>query len=128
MFYGLANYEDYYKEKLSVFVALAPVTKLDHTNTTLFHLAASMYDEIDDAFDLFNIHSVLNNTWYTSKTASLFCNLLPPICLALEGLFVSSNTQWDDKDRFQVYMNHEPNGSSTKAILHYTQTLKEGRF
>lgn len=128
MFYGLANYEEYYKEKISVFVALAPVTKLDNTNTTLFHLAGDMYDEIADAFDLFNIHSVLNRTWYTSDAASLFCNMLPPICKALEGLFVSSNTKYDDTDRFQVYMNHEPNGSSTRAILHYTQTLKEGRF
>jgi len=25
-------------------------------------------------------------------------------------------------------MNHEPNGSSTKAILHYTQNLKMARF
>lgn len=120
MFYGLANYEDYYKDKLSVAVMLAPVTMLPNTNTTLFHLAADLYDEIDDAFYTLNIHSVLNNTWYTSKTVALFCNLVPPICKALEGLFVSSNTKWDDTDRFEVYMNHEPNGSSTKAIMHYT--------
>jgi pimeloyl-ACP methyl ester carboxylesterase len=128
VFYGLAENEDYYKDKMSVFVALAPVTMLPNTDCTLFHLASDLYDEIDDLFDTLNIHSVLNNTWYTSTTVKLFCNAIPPICLALESIFVTNNTEYDDADRFQVYMNHEPNGSSTKAILHYTQNLKEARF
>ena len=128
MFYGLANWEDYYKEKISIFVALAPVTMLPNTDTTLFHLASDFYDELDDTFDLLNIHSVLNNTWYTSDTVAVFCNLLPPFCLALESLFVSNDTEYDDQDRFQVYMNHEPNGCGVKALLHYTQNLKEARF
>lgn len=89
MFYGLANYEEYYKEKMSIFIALAPVTKLHNTNCTLFKLAASMYDELDDALSLLGIHSVLNSSWYTDDTVALFCNMLPPICKALEGLFVS---------------------------------------
>jgi lysosomal acid lipase/cholesteryl ester hydrolase len=96
MFYGLANWEDYYKDKISIFVALAPVTMLPNTDTTLFHLASDFYDELDDTFDLLNIHSVLNNTWYTSDTVALFCNLLPPFCLALESLFVSNDTEYDD--------------------------------
>jgi len=91
-------------------------------------LAAEFYDEIDDALGLFNIHSLLNNTWITSGASSLVCNTIPWFCLALEQLFVTSDTEFDDKDRFQVYMNHEPNGSGTKAILHYAQNMKESRF
>lgn len=100
MFYGLANWESYYKEKMSIFIALAPVTMLPNTDTELFRLASDFYDELDDTFDLLGIHSVLNNTWYTSDTVSVFCNLLPPFCLALESLFVSNDTEYDDQDRF----------------------------
>lgn len=128
MFYGLAENEDYLKTKVNLFVALAPVTMLPNTKTTIFNLASDLYDEVDDLLNTLNIHSVLNNTWYTSTTVALFCNVLPPICLALESIFVTCNTKYDDKDRFQVYMNHEPNGSSTKAVLHYTQNMKEARF
>jgi pimeloyl-ACP methyl ester carboxylesterase len=128
MFYGLANYEEYYKEKISIFVALAPVTMLPNTDTLLFNLAADFYDELEDTLDLLNIHSVLNYTWLNSATAKLFCNALPPFCLALESLFVSNDTEYDDQDRFQVYIDHEPNGSSVKALLHYAQNLKESRF
>ena len=128
MFYGLANYESYYKNRLSVFVALAPVTMLPNTETELFVLASDLYDEIDDFFNFWNIHSVLNNTWYTSATTKIFCDAFPPFCLALERLFVSSDPTYDDQDRFNVYMDHEPNGASTKALLHFTQNMKEARF
>jgi len=59
-------------------------------------LAADLYDEIDDTFDLLGIHSVLNDTWYTSGTTALFCNAIPSLCLALEKLFVSSDPTYDD--------------------------------
>lgn len=128
MFYGLANFEEYYKHKLSIFIALAPVTMLPNTDAAIFKLAAEMYDLIDDELNLLGIHSVLNNTWLSSTTAKVFCAALLPICLALEGLFVSNDPEYDDQDRFQVYIDHEPNGSSTKALLHYAQNLKESRF
>jgi hypothetical protein len=48
MFYGLANFEKYYKEKLSIFIALAPVTMLPNTDAGIFKLSADMYDLIDD--------------------------------------------------------------------------------
>ncbi len=96
MFYGLSEYESYYKNKISIFVALAPVTMLPNTQTEAFKIASNLYDEIDDTFNLLNIHSVLNSTWYTSGTTKLFCNAIPSLCLALEALFVSSNTDYDD--------------------------------
>lgn len=128
VFYGLSEFEDLYKDKMSIFVALAPVTKLTNTDCALFHIASDLYDEIDDTLSTLRIHSVLNYTWYTSETAKIFCNTIPSLCLALESIFVTNNTDYDDQDRFQVYMNHEPNGSSVKALLHYTQNMKEDRF
>jgi hypothetical protein len=96
MYYGLAENEAYYKEKMSIFVALAPVTMLPNTQAEIFKFAADFYDELDDTLNLFNIHSVLNQTWYTSATTKLFCNAIPAFCLLLERLFVSSDPTYDD--------------------------------
>jgi hypothetical protein len=96
MFYGLSNFESYYKDKVSIFVALAPVTMIPNTQVDAFKIGADLYDEIDDTFDLLGIHSVLNDTWYTSGTTALFCNAIPSLCLALEKLFVSSDPTYDD--------------------------------
>jgi len=36
MFYGLAENEAYFKDKVSIFVALAPVTQISHTEAAIF--------------------------------------------------------------------------------------------
>ena len=100
MFYGLSNFESYYKEKMSVFVALAPVSMIPNTEAEIFKFAADFYDELDDTMNLLGIHSVLNATWYTNATTKIFCNSIPAFCLLLEKLFVSSDPAYDDQDRF----------------------------
>lgn len=128
MFYGLSEFEDYYKDKIALFVALAPVTKIPNTSELVFKAAADFYDEIDDACNLFGVHSVLNNTWLTNGATKLFCGVVPFFCRTLESIFVTSDTKYDDVDRFGVYMAHEPNGSSVQSILLYAQNMKEDRF
>lgn len=44
MFYALAHNEAYFKEKVSIFVALAPVTKISHSKTPFFEYVAMFYD------------------------------------------------------------------------------------
>lgn len=46
----------------------------------------------------------------------------------MQSWFVNSDPDIDDTDRFRIYMAHNPNGISTKSILHYVQTYKEQRF
>lgn len=128
MFYGLAKNEAYFKDKISIFIALAPVTKISHQTSALFAWMAAFYDELDDAIGILNIHSLLNYTWLNSEIEGLFCGLLPPLCKLMEALFITNNPTLDDSDRYEVYLSHMPNGTSTKAVLHYAQTLKEDRF
>lgn len=128
MFYGLAHNEAYFKDKVSVFVALAPVTQIAHTQAAIFQWLSLFYDEFDDTLNTLNIHSILNNTWYNSDIEKVFCGLLPPLCKLMEALFITQNPALDDSDRYNVYLGHMPNGSSTKAVLHYAQNLKEDRF
>ena len=59
---------------------------------------------------------------------SLFCGTIPKFCELIESFFASKETSLDDDDRFAVYMGHEPNGASVKALLHYAQNMKEDRF
>jgi hypothetical protein len=105
---------------VSIFVALAPVTQISHAQALIFRWLAHFYDEIDDVLNLLHIHSMLNSTWYNSDIEKVFCGLLPPLCKLLEKLLITKNPALDDTDRYEVYLGHMPNGSSTKAILHYT--------
>jgi hypothetical protein len=58
----------------------------------------------------------------------LFCSPFAALCEAVEYLFVSHDIAADDKDRFEVYMDHEPNGASVQTMLLYAQNMKRDRF
>ena len=60
MFSALAHDEAYYADKVNLFVALAPVTKIANTEDPLLKLTILFYDDIERTADLFRIHSVLN--------------------------------------------------------------------
>lgn len=128
MFTGLSENQDYFKDKVPIFVALGPVSKISHTQSTVLRWAADFYDLLADGADLFGIHELLGQNWFTSSATSLFCTHTAVFCELLAELFVNKHPELDDNTRFSVYMGHEPNGTSVKSILHYAQNMREDRF
>lgn len=128
MFYGLAEAESYFVNKVSVFVALAPVTKIPNTRAAVIQYAVDFYNELDDAFDLFGIDHLLGMNWLTNTTTKLFCNSMIEFCLLLEGLMATNDPDLDDADRYQVWLDHSPNGMSVRSLMIYAQNIKEDRF
>ena len=118
----------YFSDKVPLFVALGPVTQISHTQAGIFQFASVFYTELADACSLLGIHELLGANWFTSGVTQLFCSNIPAFCELIAELFVNQHPELDDNDRFAVYMGHEPNGASVKAILHYAQNMKEDRF
>jgi len=92
---------------------------IPYTESTLIHLMADFYDEINFNVNLFNVYELFGQNWFTSEATHLFCTALFFICDELEKWFVSSDPDADNIDRFKVYMDHEPNGTPTRSLLHY---------
>ena len=65
MFYGLAVEEEVFKDKVSIFIALAPVTKVTNEEAEIFRFTSNFYDEIDGTLNLLGIHELLGANWLT---------------------------------------------------------------
>ena len=63
MFYALAKYGDSMREKLSLFVALAPVTKITNQKAELISVAADLYVAIKDAAELIHLYEIGGTNW-----------------------------------------------------------------
>lgn len=100
MFVGLAEKEAYFKDRVSIFVALAPVTKLPNTEDQFWRNMSGNYNMIEDTLRMLGIHSILNDTWFNSGVTSLTCNLAPWFCLDLNAMMTSGDTIYDSKARF----------------------------
>ena len=58
MFYALAETQDYIASKVSVFVSLAPILKLSHTDSKVLKFITHFYDVLDDASNLLGIYAL----------------------------------------------------------------------
>ena len=128
MFYALATDEASFKDKMSLYVALGPVTKITNTQSELLQFFSKFYDALSTTTSLLNIHALFQNNWVTAGAMDLLCTHIDTLCKLVESFFVTNKTSLDDDARFKVYMGHEPNGASVKSMLHYAQNLREDRF
>ena len=63
MFYALSKYGDSMREKLSLFVALAPVTKITNQKAEVISVAADLYVAIKDAAKLIHLYEIGGTNW-----------------------------------------------------------------
>ena len=106
MFAALSENQSYFADKVPIFVALGPVTKVSHTEAELAKFSVNFYDELADTCSLLGIHELLGANWFTSGVSQLFCSNIPEFCKLISALFVTHNPSLDDNDRFGVYMGH----------------------
>jgi len=128
LYYALSEDNAWFSNKISLFVALGPVTKLPNTQAALMQLSAEFYGPLDDAINLFNMYEFLGDTWFTSTATNLFCGTVAWFCEAIERSIATSDPNADDNDRFEVYMGHFPSGSPMQSLMHYAQNYREDRF
>jgi hypothetical protein len=122
MFYGISNDQDYWKERLNLYVALAPVTRLNNCGSQLFVWASSIYKALLATLNLVKVWSILGGP--ASVGTKVACGLFPPLCQFAEGFLITSDPSLDDPQRFQVYMGHFPAGASVQSVIHYAQMMK----
>jgi hypothetical protein len=98
MFYALQAEPDYWKSKLNLFVALAPVTRLQNTTSDLFKYSAKAVNLIQDAFNFAHVWSTLGQG--SAAATKIACGLVPSFCQLMEGFLITHDPKLDDEDRF----------------------------
>jgi len=120
MFIALTMNLPYYQEKVNLFIALAPIARLDHTTSTLLKLIASQVDFFEwVAVDVCGFYDMFPPNFMDNEVTALFCSILTPVCDAFLELFCDEDPDVDNMDRTETYMTHIPAGASYKCFTHY---------
>ena len=61
LFYALSKNQDLWKEKINLFVALAPVTRLNDSPNELFNNLAKYFESYRKLFRIFGINEVFTD-------------------------------------------------------------------
>jgi hypothetical protein len=122
MFAGASLLQDYYKDRLSLFVALGPVTMLPNVSLSQLKYAGNHYGQIDDAVWMSGMHSIGSSAdpgWVSRQATNLFCKAVPEFCYNWTDSWENSDPSTDDMDRFKVSTGHNGGETPMKSILHF---------
>ena len=128
MFYALAEHEDDYADKISVFIALGPVVRLNYCKSDLLTFIGKNDELILDVFEFFGIYEIFPANWFDSTAVKLICGVLPDLCELAVSIFADEDTSLDDEDRLSVYLSHFPAGTSLKCLDHFAQLMSAPTF
>lgn len=126
MFSALSESPDYFTDKVPLFVALGPVSKIPKSGIPFINFVAKFYGMIDKTAKMLNQYE-LGGTKHPEGGSNM-CTFVPKLCIYMSAMFVNTGPSYDDPDAYAVYSAHGPNGTSLNDILHYAQNLKEDRF
>jgi len=127
IFASLSRNESKYANKVSIFVALGPVLKMEYQSSPLLAFIAQNYSLVAGTFSTLGIYEVPAN--FLANTAfKVFCGIVPKACSLVNTLLFTSDTSVDDTDRYAVYMGHFPSGASIKCLLHFAQLTNSRKF
>ena len=128
MFYALSHLEESLASKITLFIAMAPVTLMNHQTSPLVNFIARHLSLITKTARLLHINEFFPANYLTTGTFRLICGTIPDLCKLFESMLFTEDTSVDNTERFSVYMGHFPSGSSIKGMLHYAQIVNARQF
>ena len=127
MFSGLSTQNDWFKQRVSIFVALGSVARLDHLTSALLKFMIEVPIALD-TIKLLHIYEMFPSNYLTKPAFILLCGTVPTICKFGNKLIADSDPTVDSTEWSRIYFGHFPSGASTKCLEHYAQVFKAKKF
>ena len=128
MFIGLSMLNDYYKEKLNLFVALAPPTRISNTQSVPLQMIAATIGPMSLLMEKMQMWNMFPPDYATDNAVADFCDQNLDYCVAMLKVFTDGDPSVDNFDRVKTYFTHIPSGSGYKNQLHFAQIINSAQF
>jgi hypothetical protein len=104
---------------VKLFIALAPIARLDHSTNEAMVMASQIYPLLSKVVQFTGLYNLLPNNKVSEYWNAEFCFALPHFCeKSLEG-FYDFKSQIDNSARIADKMTHSPQGSGWRCLIHY---------
>lgn len=74
LFLGASLEPSYFEERVNLFVALGPVTKLANVNVPAFHKGANEWKQTEWLVEKLHAYNLFNAGWIEESVGQIFCN------------------------------------------------------
>jgi hypothetical protein len=119
-----------YKDKWSIFIAMAPPLSMSKISSPLFNFLghnANIYF-IELILKRFHIYEVFPANWLNEGFFKYVCQYFPKFCRLGNYLLADYDPTQNDDMASKVYFGHFPSGSSVRQAAHFAQQVVAKRF
>lgn len=126
MFLGASLNPQYFKEKVNVYIALAPVASTAHITGFLKFVAHDVDNMIATLVDQEGLYSWFPQFSESSVAIDSFCALAKNLCEEFGNKLVDETV--DNVPRFEMAVPSTPSGQTYRAMVYYSQAILTGKF
>lgn len=126
MFAALSENLDFFKDRLNVFVALAPVVKVESCSSGIIRKLKDnqKFEDMLNKYEMYEITPSKKN----NKAATFFHKILPEISNLGVKLLCDDDPREVNQFCMENFMAHHPAGTSLKSIKHFKQLMNRKSF
>ena len=126
MFCAIAENYEFFKNRINIFIALAPAVYIQHCTSGIIR-SLSKSDHLEKFVQQFGIQEILPSQSNSTVTA-FFHNLMPEVSNQGIKLIADDDPNTVNQASMAGFIAHMPCGSSYKAIKHFKQIMHTGVF
>jgi hypothetical protein len=123
MFYALSTNQEWVKEHVNLFIALAPIANMSHS--TAINPLADILNPTWSSLDLLGIYEVFKTSILQSVVNDLNSPLLKWTGLLTDLVGAVADTKYGNPIAAKVSSNRFPNETSVKSLIHLGLLNKE---
>lgn len=127
MFAGLCELTEFFRERLAIFIALAPVARVDNMTAGILHKINSN-QKLVDSLEKLEIHEMMPGKENNHKFQAFLNKMFPGGGNLVVSMTADEDTAAIDKKGMQNFVLHFPAGTSRKSVMHFRQETITRRF
>lgn len=127
VFSGLVSYEDYYKSRVKLYIALTPAIKNSNVRSKFVKFLCN--SNIEKGLELLGIQEIGSNNADLTNVLTKITTNVPELTKLVLALVVDANYyKKDNTEEVNKLMKLIPCGSSLKSFVHFKQLTNTNRF
>lgn len=122
MFCALSENLEFFKKRMNLFIALAPVAKVENCSSGIIKKTAET-PTIEKMLKKFKVYEMMPSKGKNNTAQAFFAKLMPEFSNLGIKFLADDDPNTINQRQLDAYLAHFPAGSSLKTVLHFKQLM-----
>jgi hypothetical protein len=127
MFCALSENLPFFRERMNLFIALAPVVRVDSCSSGIIKKLGEK-DTLEKMIKKLKVHELFSSKGKNNSAAAFLHKISPEIGNLGIKMLADDDPKQINQAQLDAFMAHFPSGSSVKSVRHFRQLMIKKQF